>query len=238
MRIHLKTVMVVGLLVLLVPLLLSYVGGVSGANNQLYVGLHQDSNSITNAACNNCHDKTAEDPSTDAQYPGAHRRHLISAKLNFWNNDPANSYGCGKCHEETVYGGASAYKDNSGNLKINYDALGSNYEGDLSYADTDTPNTNSSPNFKRAVRKQVKPGVCRSCHGKFNTDVTAHTGVDPKNPSCKNSGCHDNDTTLTTQHTPASSYVNMAYVTSNTQCGLCHGAFQWFQATETSETLP
>lgn len=231
--------MVVGLLVLLVPLLLSYVGGISGANDHLYVSQHQDSNSIDNSACNNCHDKTAEDPSTDAQYPGAHRRHLLSAKLNFWdkNNDPSSSYGCGKCHEETVYGGVRAYKDLSGNLIIKYDALGSGYEGDLSYADTDTPNATSSANFKRAIRKQVKPGVCRSCHGKFNTDVAQHNGVDPKNPSCINSGCHDSTSTLTGQHNPASSYINMAFV-SNTYCGLCHGAFQWFQATETSETLP
>lgn len=231
MRSYLKILLVVGLLMLMMPLLLGYLAGPSVATHPNAVGDHANSKDITNETCNGCHDIGNRLPN-DATKPNAHRRHFVSAFLNFWTNDPSVDKGCGRCHEESVYGGNAYYSGQS------YAGLGSGLEGDLSYTDNNSPST---PDSARAARKQVKPDVCESCHGQFNS--AAHGGnlvqTDPN--GCVVAGtCHADAGTggAAADVHDAASYINQSYANSSVYCGRCHGALAWFQTTETSATLP
>lgn len=228
MRSHLKILLVVGLLALMMPFLLGYLAGPGVAAHPNTIGDHANSKNITNETCNGCHDRMVTNEG-NGTYAGAHRRHFVSAFLNFIGTDPSADKGCGKCHEETVYGGNSYLERES------FAGLGSGYEGDLSYADTDTPN---GGNFVRAARKQVKPDVCESCHGKFNT-AGSHGGLnlvqtDPR--GCERSVCHTAGDVVTSH--AAATYINSRYANSSVYCGRCHGELQWYQTAETSNLLP
>src|SRR3972149_10337151 len=102
MRSHLKILMVVGLLTLMMPLLLVYLAGPIGAAHPNTIGDHANSKNITNETCNGCHDIANRLPN-DATRPNAHRRHFVSAFLNFWTNNPSVDKGCGRGHRETGY---------------------------------------------------------------------------------------------------------------------------------------
>lgn len=233
MKNYLKILMAVGLLAVMMPWLLAYIAGPAGANHPTPVKDHQFSGNISSSACSVCHDALTHEKGTVAQ-PGVHKTHLMSTWLKFE---------CSDCHEETVYDdsaywgtaiGNSGAEEDGGNSAKN--AFGSGLEGDLSYNDTDAPNTTSIANFKRGARKQVKPGVCNSCHGKYNSASPSHVGT-TINTGCVSTGgagCHAVPATLTTQHT--ASYVqNYA---NPTFCKLCHGANAWYQTTETVDVLP
>lgn len=258
MKIRLKAIMLLGLLALLIPLLLSYVGGVSGAASPNVVGQHQSAKTVNNSTCNGCHDKLATDESTDPNNSSAHRRHIVSAFLNFASNytvsgTPATdtSYGCGRCHREAIYGGGVK------------EAMGNGFEGDLSYADTDTPNaTDSAGRWNRAERKQVDPNWCARCHGSFRTTRTSDGAAIPDHlvggipvaqvdPRGCTSGCHDGvgpgpspstahgATALgssTADSGAGSWWVDQRYANAKDYCLRCHGELQWFQVPETNPT--
>ena len=234
MRNYLKVLMVVGLLTLMMPLLLGYLAGPIGAAHPNTIGDHQYSKNITNETCDDCHDQFSKLPN-DPVDRNAHRVHAVSAALEFYTNNPSVDKGCGKCHEESVYGGNVYY---GAGIVPGYEGLGSGLEGDLSYTDTDTPNTGS---FVRAARKQVKPDVCESCHGQFNGATPSHALVPVNSGNCIVSGsCHVSAPTggdPVVQHA-AANYIDQAFANSTTYCGLCHGALAWYQTTETTATLP
>lgn len=220
-----KLLMVVGLLAIMLPMLFGVLGPV-GAGPTEIVKDHADSKNIDNATCIGCHDPNELDPN-DAAYAGAHRRHFMSAFLNFYDVDQT-SKGCGRCHIESVYGGGVG------------EGLGSGYEGDLSYASTGTENAD----FERAANKQVKPDVCETCHGQFSPN--GHSGVST-NQGCVKGTCHVSGGSggdAETKHAVASvgssttaGYINADYAVSPTFCLRCHGELAWFLTTETSNTL-
>jgi len=234
MRSHLKILMVVGLLALMMPLLLGYLAGPSAATHPNTTGDHATSKTMTNSTCSGCHDPNAWYNSSVAS--NAHRRHFLSAFLNFATNNPDVDKGCGRCHEESIYGG-NAYEANK-----SYAGMGSGLEGDLSYTDNNAPSTAA---FTRVARKQVKADVCQSCHGQFNKDAVGHGGVNlaqtnPNGCVVSPSGCHTSAGTggdPTVVH-DAATYINQNYANSTVYCSRCHGGLAWYQTTETSATLP
>ncbi len=227
MKNQFKLLLVVGLLALMMPLLFGALGPV-GASSSEIVADHADSKNIDNATCNNCHDPNELDPNS-SEFSGAHRRHFLTAFLNFYGSTPADNvgnYGCGTCHDETVYGGGVG------------EGLGSGYEGDLSYATAET--TDVAQAFGRAARKGVKPDVCESCHGQFNGATPGHVSVTVQN-SCVSSGsCHVDPGTggdAATKHSSVG-YINTDHADSPTFCSRCHGENAWYLTVETSATLP
>ena len=102
MRSHLKVLLVVGLLTLMMPLLFGYLAGPSGAAHPNTVSDHANSKTITNATCNNCHDRMTTNETSNANYAAAHRRHFVSAFLNFIESTSTAGNGCGRCHDTTA----------------------------------------------------------------------------------------------------------------------------------------
>ena len=224
MRNQLKLLMVVGLLALMMPLLFGALSSV-GASNSDIVADHADSKNIDNATCNGCHDPNELDPN-DAEVSGAHRRHFLSAFLNFYGNPPSGSTGCGDCHEESVYGGGVG------------EGLGSGYEGDLSYATAET--TDAAQAYGRDARKGVKPDVCESCHGQFLSSLAGHASVTVENSCVSTGSCHVSAGTggdAATEHS-AVGYINTDHANSPTFCSRCHGENAWYLTEETTQTLP
>jgi len=247
MRSYLKIFMVVGLLALMMPLLLGYLAGPGVATMANTTGDHANSKTMTNETCMGCHSTTTW--FNNGIYGNAHKRHLSSAFLNFATNSPSVDKGCGRCHQESVYGGNIYYSGQ------NYGGQGSSLEGDLSYTDSNVySTTNSIPGgnageFRRAARKQVKADVCESCHGQFNTvpgsGPTGHNGVNlaqtsPNGCVVMPGGCHTSTGTggdPVAKHVTVS-YINQGYANSTVFCARCHGGLAWYQTTETSATLP
>jgi cytochrome c553 len=230
--------MVVGLLTLMMPLLLGYLAGPIGAAHPNITGDHANSTNITNFTCNGCHDQINKLPN-NATYPNAHRRHTVSPFLEFYGTTPADNAvlkGCGRCHEESVYDGNVYY---GAGIAPGYAGLGSGLEGDLSYTDNDSPSTTDSA---RAARKQVKPDVCESCHGQFNSGAHGGATLATLSGNCYAGTCHSSGPTggdpAVVHNTPGDDYVDQYWVTSGTYCGRCHGEFAWYQTTETSAALP
>ncbi len=232
MRSYVKVLMLLGLVVLVMPLIFGFAIGPIGAITNNNVEEHATSKDLTNGTCNGCHDRLTRNESTDVDHLAAHRRHIVSAFLNFSESTTTAGNGCGNCHEETVYGSTS-YPSGDSNNGV---ALGADVAGDLSYTDEDTPTQGLI--FARAAGKQVKPGVCESCHGEFPTSV--HTGnLAQTAPRDCLDGCHGTSGDggdESAAHT-AATYINQRYAASSTFCARCHGELQWYQTTETTESL-
>lgn len=235
MKNQVKILMFVGLLALMLPLLFGYALGPVGANNHLIVKTHQDSKDVTNLTCQvaACHptNSFAAPTSMNPPYNEPHRTHLMAYALRFDGNAayvPENTEGCGDCHEETVYGaGVGA-------------ALGSGYEGDLSYTQAEADSV--AGQWSRSANKAVKAGVCETCHGEFNLAVvpaTAHTGPFQ---NCKASDCHDGTGNGSDPAVAHSAVEYIDAVSANVQvgsCWKCHGGNAWYQTTEVSgDPLP
>lgn len=231
MKSYVKLLLLVALVALMMPLVLGYGIGPIGASHPNTIGDHARSKTIANYTCNGCHNRMIRNESTDPNHLAAHRRHFASAFLNFIESTNTANSGCGDCHQETVYENNS-YPTNDSNNGV---GLGSGYEGDLSYTDTDTVNTTAT--FARAARKQVKPDACESCHGAFPKGK--HDGVNLAKTAprdCVTSSCHN--TTAHSDRHAAATYINSRYANSSTFCARCHGELAWFETTETTLTLP
>ncbi len=229
MKSYVKVLFLLGLVALMMPLLLGYAIGPIGASHTNTIGTHADSKSLDNLTCNNCHNRLASNESQDNTYLAAPRRHFLTAFLNFTDStDPSTSDGCGDCHEETIYGG-NEYRENASG---NGDGLGSGYEGDLSYTDTDTPN---SADFARAAMKQVKPDVCETCHGSFNTAAHDSNDYATDAPTGCQDTCHDggNGEDPGNMH-DSIDYINTRYAESTVFCVRCHGELALYLTAETT----
>lgn len=237
MKIHLKTIVVVGLLALLIPVLLGYVA-TTGAVSSNTTKQHAESKNVDNKTCNGCHDYLANPQTGAGGDQNAHRRHFVTGFLNFANNYAANpltdtSYGCAKCHME------------SNMARV--------YENDTSY--------NTTASAYNVTSKQVRPDWCQRCHGQFvgspSASATAHGGLTTAS-TCVTSTCHTigggsgkDDATFggdplvvhgsgplssTTTAEQGAWWVDQRYANSSAFCSRCHGALAWYQADETNPT--
>lgn len=263
MKIHLKMIVVVGLIALLVPILLGYVA-ITGASHRNLIREHEFSKNYTNDTCTaaGCHTTLTKNESKDVQNLAAHRRHFLTVFLNFAKNyvtgapPSATSYGCGKCHGRTPYGGGVGA------------GLGSGYEGDVSYSWDSSETTAADPNSTPTVssymgnvaRKLVNPQFCRTCHGDFkagsggasghnNTDLAV---TDPR--GCLLGSCHNGSggtgdspqtahgsgpigsTTQTPSPWAGAWWIDQRYANAKDFCARCHGELQWYQVEETNPT--
>lgn len=257
MRVYLKTILVFGLLALLVPVLLGYVG-VSGAvyDPGNMTRSHMLSKNIDNDECADsaCHDRTKLYEGTGGGLNG-HKTHGMAYWLRF--DDPTGIdpwYGCSRCHRQT----RSDTK---------------NYEGDISTFNEDGAALNPV-DAQATARKQVDSSVCRTCHGSFVTgsaeggevvhvtwaSVTAsaqtwddHDGNDFSvlNPTGCTDFCHDSDgpgsdaklgtdivhaggTTSPNDSPIGDLYWVKQYTLDKNSCTKCHGALVWFDVNETN----
>lgn len=248
MKIHLKTIVVVGLLALLIPVLLGYVA-TTGAVSSNTTADHANSKNINNSQCNGCHAYLSYVQTGAGGESNAHRRHFLTVFLNFANNyyvtDPVNdtSYGCARCHQETALG----------------------YEGDISYIGNSETSPTTVTVASNPARKLVSSDFCERCHGQFNlfsltSTPTAHSLVATEsggkikitsNTCVATGACHISvgtgksgalahgsgpfsSTTSTADNTSSIWWVDQRYANADSNCARCHGALAWFQTTETN----
>lgn len=210
--------------------LLAY-ANLGGAASVNYVGDHKNNSSVTNTTCKGCHGDRKREASLSARWITPHKRHLIS---------PALKIQCRTCHENTVTG-------NNWNSLIQAGAQQHSYEGNLSYATTDSYETNT-----RKARKGVAPSVCKTCHGAFPS--ATHGGINWAVTSPRacltchlDGGIADSPTTAHTYDASNSKRdskyllpttdgdyiggVNLSLIKKNktTWCAKCHGKLAWYQ---------
>ena len=140
---------VISLMIVIVTVLLGVaVTSALGAVNETDV--HQNSKSYQTKTCNDCHDKYSTVSGGAGGWWDAHRRHFVSVFLNFADNQGGvDAYGCAKCHQETT---PPTY-----------------YEGNASVTKPDAANE---------LNREVRPGVCRECHGMFRKTKHKFDGVE------------------------------------------------------------
>lgn len=208
--------------------------GLSGAATSNVVSVHKDQSSVTNFSCILCHENKKREQSLarGAKYVTAHKKHLTSSLLQFQ---------CRTCHSSTVTG-------NNWNTKIQAGDQQHSYEGNLSYASTDSYETGT-----RKARKNVAPDFCRVCHGQFPTAkhggtnyattaptgcMNCHDGTDPSAPTPANAHSYNaanssrDAVVLKTKAQGGNGGVRHRTINARrTRCANCHGSKAWFQTT-------
>ncbi len=265
-----KLVLVLGLLSLTVGIIMSQPAADVNAVSQNLQEIHENTKNFSNKVCMSCHAKLINvGAGTSGNLPGAHKRHTMSVFLNFASNytvgSPANdtSYGCGKCHQLSVYGQREAMVERNGDGGLTNIILGSGFgadlEGDISY---------NRPDPYNVARRQVNAQFCRQCHGQYPKSKHVIDGVeqDYGNESpriCVT--CHKDggeglppdiahgagppyaETTApfsSTQTPPLPSspngpaqggiwWIDQRYATA-VYCTKCHGELDWYLAEETN----
>ncbi len=242
MKVFLKTILVLGVSMLLLALTVSYVGGVPTLGTN-YVRTHTESSSMQNSECVKCHNTLTENgrDTEGGNIPGAHRRHFLSIFLNFENiyslnstmvadNDPI-LYGCAHCHAQTIFKGMGTRNSWTGGTGFGL-GFGQSIENDLSY---DSANGTGTP----PAGRQVDPEICRFCHGKIadgSTHIAAGVDSDTYCGGEGGSSCHWSGVwSPQVQHDPSvigstGIFIDNRYTNSMTYCNLCHGGpYVWFQ---------